>query len=69
MAETHIYSSLADKLLLNFNVVVVVVLFSLLIYYSSKIYKFIGKTVVNVTNKVMGLIVIAIAIEMLTKGL
>lgn len=69
IVETHKYSDLSDKILLNLNVGILCLLIAIALLFSSRIHSLIGKSSINVASKIMGLIVIAMGIEMFTQGI
>ena len=69
LVETHKYNSFVDKILINSNVLVIILIIGLILLFASKVKNLIGESGINVANKVMGMIVLAMSIEMLTQGL
>lgn len=62
-------SSVGKKIALVISVVLVMALTFIILYSSSKIIKFLGETGVNVMMRLMGLIVMVIAVEFFFAGL
>ncbi len=62
-------NSVAKKSVLIFTVFIVILLTYLILYSSSKIIKLLGETGINVMMRLMGLIVMVIAVEFFFSGL
>lgn len=67
--EAHNYSTVIDKVYLSANVMLISLMVCALLYFSSKICKFIGKDRIDAIARLTGLLVITMAIEILTQGL
>ena len=62
-------NSIGKKVILMAAVIIVMLLTYLILYSSSKIIKFLGETGINVMMRLMGLIVMVIAVEFFFSGL
>lgn len=69
IVETHQYTLLSDKLLIMVSVILLSIIIAITLLFSSKICNMIGKSGINLASKVMGLVVIAMSIEMFTQGI
>jgi multiple antibiotic resistance protein len=62
-------STIGKKIILIFSVFLVIILTYLILYSSSRIIKFLGDTGINVMMRLMGLIVMVIAVEFFFAGI
>ena len=62
-------NSFEKKVMLIFSVLIVILLTYLILYSASRIIKFLGETGINVMMRLMGLIVMVIAVEFFFSGL
>lgn len=62
-------TNLLKKIILLFSIAFIMVLTYLILYSSSKLIKFLGETGINVMMRIMGLIVMVIAVEFFFSGL
>lgn len=63
------YSTFVFKLWLSFLCVILAVAMTLILYYASYIGKLVGESVIKVITRIMGMIIMAIAVGMLANGL
>lgn len=69
IVEAHKHASFIDRLLINLDVLVLSIVTAVALLFATRISNLIGRSGIDVASKVMGLIVIAMAIEMFSKGL
>lgn len=69
LVETHKHDTLTNKLLINLDILVMGIIIAIILYCAAKIRKVIGNTGIEVATKIMGMIVLAEAIERITEGL
>lgn len=63
------YSTVGFKLWLSFLCVVLAAVMTLILYFGSSIGKLVGESVIKVITRIMGMIIMAIAVGMLANGL
>lgn len=69
IVEANKYHAFTDRLLINLDVLILSVFTAVALFFATKICNIIGRAGIDVASKVMGIIVIAMAIEMFSKGL
>ena len=62
-------NSISKKVVLIISILLVMIVTYLILYSSSRIIKFLGETGINVMMRLMGLIVMVIAVEFFFSGL
>lgn len=63
------YPGILNQVILSFSAILVALVIGVLLYFSSNLEKVLGQTGVNVINRLGGLILVAISIQILTNGL
>lgn len=63
------FPSLSNKLLLSFICLVLTLGMGLILYYASTVANFVGASVIKVVTRIMGMLIMAIAVGMLAQGL
>lgn len=73
MTNTIIFSQnfpgTINKLIICFGVLIIALIMGAVLFFASRIGKFIGETGINITTRIMGLMLAAIAMSMMMAGL